>query len=188
MSETVAPKTEVVVVVNRFNKIISLSSNWTEVAAEGGAEQILATDKVIGKDLDSFISSDTTRMYIESCLKLCRLRKQTIFREYRCDSPTHKRFMELQLTPLDDGVVEMKHFLLREEPFDVPIDIQEVSQYPTKAQYIRCSMCNRLKQTGTDEWVAPESLHMEFRRSLPVIHSVCPDCMNALWQNRTKPR
>lgn len=178
---------EVSLTVNRYNKIIALSSNWEAVAAEGGAAETLASENVIGQELEAFIHSDTTRMYIESCLKLCRLKNEVLFRQYRCDSPTHKRFMELQLTPLKDGAVEMKHFLLKEAPFEVPIDIEEVAaESATHApQYVRCSMCNRLKPFGSDKWMPPEDLHLTQRQSLKVIYSVCPDCLNAIWHKRS---
>lgn len=186
MNTTNTAKVELSVTVDRFNKIIALSDNWLQVAEQGHAEVSLQQDKVIGKELDQFISNDTTRMYIDSCLKLCRLRKQTIYREYRCDSPTHKRFMELELTPLAEGVVVMKHTLTWEEPFEQRVDIKEAASINLSPQYIRCSMCNRLKQPQSDNWVKPEVLKPQ--HPLAVIYSVCPECMNTLWQTRGKPQ
>ena len=177
------------IVVDRYNLITDLSSSWDDVAAEGHAEKALARHKVIGKELDAFIASDSTRMYIDSCLKLCRIKKQVLFRPYRCDSPTHKRYMELQLTPLADGAVEMKHFLLKEEPFPHPVNVNDVSADMNRVnfQFTRCSMCNRLKKVGTEKWVAPEKLIPQQQAPVNVIHSVCPDCLNKLWQKRKTP-
>lgn len=184
---------QVAVVVNRYDVIQSVSSSWQKIAEQGGAAESLALDKVIGRDLSVFISSDTTRMYIEACLKVCRIKQLILFREYRCDSFSHQRFMELQLTPLEDSAVEMKHFLLREIPFKTHVSLKDVSKEkpasgtPAKFSFVRCSMCNSLKKVGEDQWVFPENLSQRLAEATPVIHSVCPSCLDKIWQQRAKP-
>jgi hypothetical protein len=60
-------------VVDRFDRIVSVSSNWDGRAhAQGGSAQ-LYEQALIGQALSRFIRSDNTRMYVEACLKLCRL-------------------------------------------------------------------------------------------------------------------
>ncbi|SFX42914.1 hypothetical protein [Marinospirillum alkaliphilum] len=178
----------VTLTVDADNYILSLSSNWEAVAAAGNAADSLACQKVIGKPLHEFISSDTTRMYVETCLKLCRLKKATLFRPYRCDSTTHKRFMELQLTPLDNQVVEMKHFLLKQEPFETPLHFEDISHDAhALPQLLRCSMCNKVRPIQGDHWSAPEH-YQTGSGSTPVIHTICPDCNGMVWQKRSRPR
>lgn len=184
---------QVSLIVDRHDVIESVSSSWTAVAEQGGAAESLLPDKVIDRPLAVFIRSDSTRMYIESCLKVCRLKQQVLFREYRCDSLTHQRFMELQLTPLDNLAVEMKHFLLREVPFAKPVRLKDVSDQPEGQpkglphRFVRCSMCNSLKAVGSHHWVAPENLSQPLAVPIPVIHSVCPACLNKIWQKRQYP-
>ena len=183
------PLETVVLEVDADNCIRQVSESWTQVARAGGAEIELATDRVLGKPLHQFITSDTTRMYVEASLKLCRLRQEVLFRPYRCDSPTHKRFMELQLTPLEQGAVEMKHFLLREEAFEQPLHLEEVTQQKNRSAgtCLRCSFCNRLKPLEQHEWMPPEELHQSYISPLKVIHTVCPDCKGQVWQPRARP-
>ena len=183
---------EVAITVDRYDRVLSVSSNWQAVAEEGGVGEALAPVNVIGYELSQFISSDNTRMYIEACLKLCRLKNEVLYRAYRCDSPTHKRFMELQLTPLKEGAVEMKHFLLREEPFDQPIYVKDVTKsVPPSAKtgfhYYRCSMCNKLKAPTEVEWILPEVLNLTLPEHIHVIHTVCPVCQQSIWKKRRKP-
>ncbi|WP_044413683.1 hypothetical protein [Thiomicrospira microaerophila] len=180
---------EVALVIDQDDVIQSVSSAWEQVADKGGASESLQTEKVIGQPLSQFIRSDATRMYIEACLKVCRLKQQVMSREYRCDSPTHKRFMALQLTPLAEGAVEMRHFLLREEPFDYPVNLEDVtpSEQTTEIKpysYVRCSMCNSLKKVGTQDWTLPEHMGRQLMAKTKVIHSVCPVCQNKIWQKR----
>ncbi|SFR58886.1 hypothetical protein [Thiomicrospira sp. ALE5] len=180
---------QMTVVVDRHNVIISLSTHWTEAAEQAGAADSLAPEKIIGRPLSSFIRSDSTRMYIESCLQVCRLKQSVMFREYRCDSPSHKRFMELQLTPCPDGAVAMTHSLLREEAFEYSVNIEDSTPDEGKPsgvdyKYIRCSMCNSLKPLGSNSWTDPAELGDKLVKPTKVIYSVCPKCLNKLWQKR----
>ncbi len=182
------PQETVIVQVDKDNIITRLSSGWDQAAADGQAADSLAQNKVIGLPLRHFITSDTTRMYVESCLKLCRLRQQVLYRPYRCDSPTHKRFLELQLTPLAEQAVEMKHFLLKEEPFERPVSIEDITnaEITPAGTYVRCSFCNRLKSMKNEHWTLPEQVALQPSQALRVIHSVCPDCKDAMWHKRTQ--
>lgn len=183
------PVYELALVVNRDDQIMSVSSNWDERAQnQGGGAQLFA-QALIGQALSRFIRSDNTRMYIEACLKVCRLKQQVLFRPYRCDSPTHKRFMEMQLSPLAEGAVEMKHFLLKEEAFEQPLRLETVASAEPGSgyAYVRCSMCNRLKPRGQSQWLEPQRcVHQP--QPLRVIYSVCPACLAQIWQTRPRPR
>lgn len=172
--------------IDADNYIRRLSETWAQVADEGDAAEQLAVDKVLGQPLRHFITSDTTRMQVEASLKLCRIRQQVLFRPYRCDTPTHMRFMELQLTPMAEHAVEMTHFLLRTEPFDTPVYLKEISHTRRKpaGACLRCSFCNRLKPLEQSEWVAPQTLNQSYQNPLKVIHTVCPECKEQTWQLR----
>lgn len=173
--------------VDRFDRIIAVSSNWEDVALQGHAEDSLGLTLVVGKSLRQFIRGDDTRMYTEASLKLCRLRNEMLYRQYRCDSPTHKRFMKLELVPLPDKTVQMNHFLLKEEPFANPVNIEDMTEEPQTVsdgiiKYVRCSLCNALKPVGSQQWIDPDKLSAEAASDVKVIHSVCPNCKVKTWQ------
>lgn len=174
--------------VDRFDRIIALSQNWSEVAMEGHAQVALAPKKLVTKPLGFFIRGDDTRLYTEASLKLCRLRNETLYRHYRCDTPSHKRFMKLELVPLPNKAVQMNHFLLEMEPFANPVNIDDVAEQSHSAtgifKYVRCSMCNALKAVGSQQWVDPDKLSAEAASDVKVIHSVCPNCKAKAWQAR----
>ncbi len=175
--------------VDAHNIIRRLSDSWIATASEGGAAASLAPERVLGQSINCFITSDTTRMYVEASLQLCRVRQEVLFRPYRCDSPTHKRFMELQLTPLPQRAVEMKHFLLREEAFQQPLNLEEISHLSQKPKgaCLRCSFCNRLKPLELNRWMPPEEINQSYVSPLQVIHTVCPDCKGQVWKPRADP-
>lgn len=171
--------------VDADNRIVWLSSNWDEVAEQGQAGKQLAEAKVLNQPLSRFIADKATWHYYEYCLNLCRTKQQVLVRSYRCDSPTHKRFMELQLSPLDQDWVEMKHLLVRSEPFEFPVNIHDVTQQSTEPyRFTRCSLCNRLKDQESERWQTPDSFGDKFVQPVKVIHSICPDCQKTPWQAR----
>lgn len=171
--------------VDQDNHIIELDDNWSDLAESYRSGPSLARQRVLYKSLGSFISDDNTLMYIEACLSLCRLRQQVLFRPYRCDSPTHKQFMELELTPLENRCVRMRHFLLKEEPFERPVVFQTLKPSANQSPKVkRCSMCNRLQAPGQSEWIAPEVFFINRSDDVQVIHTVCESCKNTSWQVR----
>lgn len=177
--------------VDRFDRIIALSDNWQAVAQQGQAEKLLNLQAVIGRHLGYFIRGDDTRMYTEASLKLCRARQEVLYRHYRCDSPSHKRFMKLQLMPLPNKAVQMNHFLLKEEAFDHPVHIDDIGEkfLPENngiLNFVRCSMCNSLKRVGSNKWFDPDKLTADDANHVAVIHSICPDCKTQAWHRSPK--
>ncbi|MFW6343049.1 MAG: hypothetical protein ACOC00_08505 [Halothiobacillaceae bacterium] len=170
------------VVIDDQGVITDIGGGWAQAAEQGGAADALAVDRVIGRPLARFVGSDATRMYYNAVFKLARLRRQSLTREYRCDSPTHKRFMEVTVTPLSDGGIEMLHQLLHEEPFEHAFTPMPVTRPDARlGTAVRCSICNRIRLAGTQEWVEPERLVEQQARTLSVVHSVCPDCKQHDW-------
>ncbi|MBN2644681.1 MAG: hypothetical protein JXR59_04315, partial [Desulfuromonadaceae bacterium] len=118
----------------------------------------------------------------------CRLRNEPLTRDYRCDSPTHQRYMRVTLYPEGDGSILMKHETLREVPFSHPVVIRDMSrESPAPAQIasarvLRCSMCNRLKLKEAETWSSPETLSEHETKTFHVIHTVCPDCRSTIWK------
>ncbi|AHF02252.1 hypothetical protein THIAE_05690 [Thiomicrospira aerophila AL3] len=174
------------IVVNRNGLIESLSSNWLDNLDEV-TKKALDSSHLIGQPLSIFIRNDSTKMYVESCIQLCRVSKKVITRPYRCDSPTHKRFMELELVPLQNGSVLMNHLLLKVEAFVNRLDIVErVDNRPKKhSGLVRCSFCNKLRRVGEKEWFEPERLVSHTAQNIAVIHSVCPACTQANWTHKS---
>lgn len=182
-------------VVDQNNLILQLGEDWEQEAEKSGSSDSLRPNRIIGMPLSYFIEGDSTVMYIEASLSLCRVRQQTLFREYRCDSPTNKRFMELQLTPLENYAVRMTHFLLREELLDIEVDLEKlqtpvagkhVSEERRHTNILRCSMCNQLRFADSNEWLEPDVffIHNPEARGCNIIHTVCPACKETIWKVR----
>jgi len=173
--------------IDKHNLIIHIGGDWENAANMADVQQELNPDKVIGRLVFDFICSDSTRMYYDAVFKLCRLKQSQATLDYRCDSPTHKRFMQLTLFPLKDFGIRLQHDLVREEPFDHTLDVKENLDYTPSQQVIitpnkRCSICNRLQLAGETVWVYPEELVEKQPLSLKVIHTICSECKNINWK------
>jgi hypothetical protein len=170
--------------IDRHNIITDVGSAWVDVAAKGGASDTLAPQNVIGQPIENYLGGDVTQMYYDAVFKLCRLKNEVLTRAYRCDSPTHQRFMQLTLTPKADGSIEMLHETLKEIPFENSVNIVDMHKETTlraPAYTKRCNICNRLQYPNQTRWLAPEDLSQNAPLHVKVIHTICPDCKAIDW-------
>jgi hypothetical protein len=167
--------------LDETNAIIAVTGNWDRFAAENGGDDLLSM-KIIGQRLDRFIAGDVTRMFVRTMLMSARTLKRNIQRTYRCDSPQIKRFMEMTIVPLGDGVLEVCHRHIRSEPYRYAVAFTPAAAGTTTGLIKRCSVCNRvrLRQSWRD---ADDALLSESppaagaTTQLTVIYGVCPDCL-----------
>ena len=152
------------------NRIVKTSLSWDNFAEDNEACMSAYSSHVIGKSLFSFISGDTTRMFIESLIQKVRLTNQNFETEYRCDSPDTMRFMRMNIVPLGEGQLMIKNTLVKEAPFKKRAKIQWSE---TESVARRCSICNQLNHQGT--WVDPSEIVFDLD-VIPIIHTVCEDC------------
>ena len=163
------------------------SESWSERASARG---------IIGKPLSDFICDDVTRMYVATMIESVRVIPHTSFRHYRCDTPDTKRYMQMIITPEDNGWIRVSHELLRTETITKPVFFKTVADrtqikysISTKAgaakiHFVRCSICNRLHRFGdrASQWQEVDYLANHESIAIPakVIYGVCPDCLKTL--------
>lgn len=130
-------------------------------------------------------------MYVITMIESVRIIPHTKFRPYRCDTPDIKRFMQMTITPEDNGWIRVSHKLLRIESRRNPVTFKTVSEFPTFRQFrnnqaiyfVRCSICNRLQRYGSQDnsWYEVDDFIVHSNAlgvSFKVIHGVCPDCLD----------
>lgn len=157
------------------NKIIEVYDSWEKAAEVGKAAKDLDPNQIIDKYILSYVSGDLTKVYYYIMYTECRRLQKKLSLTYRCDSPTHKRFMEMEMTPGDQNTITIENYLLKEEPFEHPINIKdETDNLLSLTQILRCAICNSLKIEG--EWLLPESVIAEKEKEYRVIHTICPTC------------
>jgi len=175
---------KVTVSIDKKNVITDVGGAWIKSAATAYSLGALHPKKIIGKPIENFLGGDVTQMYYDALFKICRLKQATITRQYRCDSPTHQRFMQVTLSPEQDNSVAMLHETLKEIPFKNSVTVTDINSevnHTIKKYLKRCSICNRLLNPMTNKWEFPEEINQDAPVDVFVIHTVCPDCKEKNW-------
>ncbi|NQU49755.1 MAG: hypothetical protein HQ519_13975 [Planctomycetes bacterium] len=81
--------------IDSEDKILAVSAEWLRFAKENMAAD-LEREFVVGRSLWQFITGDEVKHLYEIIFERARQTGDQIALPFRCDSPTERRFMELQ--------------------------------------------------------------------------------------------
>lgn len=159
--------------IDRFDRIMDLAGeNITDFEETVRA----APDGLIGSSIYDHVSGHFTRRFLRSFIEHARKSGEQPRRLYRCDSPHHRRLMEMRAIPEEDGAVCLEHRLIEESRFDFPIEVRAAPKRGL-AYYLRCSNCCRLRPIRHGEWREPED-YARPDHTHQVIHTICPSCQS----------
>lgn len=163
--------TEVSYWLDAENRIRKVAGPWDDFARRNDGEDVVAA-RILGRPLDEFIMGEPTRMYMGVLLDAVRLLGHPVEKEYRCDSPTERRYMRMWITR-DGEDLRVDHWILRTEPKPGHFVIRPVT--PVEEHLLRCSVCNRFRLGAS--WIEDSELpDHEARDGIPVVYTVCPGC------------
>jgi hypothetical protein len=163
-------------IIDREDIIIHVNDNFLDFALENGAPR-LSGEAMINRPLWSFIAGlETVQLYL---LILEKVRKQgsRLSYPFRCDSPECRRFLELQVSPLQADCVNFSSRILRVE-FREPVRLLEPGI--SSDQFLRiCSWCKKIFCKG--QWLeiemAVKMLDLFAEVKLPrLTHGICDAC------------
>lgn len=182
--------------VDSRNIIRKVDDHWDQAMNNESWSDRASASGIIGKPLSDFICDDVTRMYVATMIESVRVIPHTSFRPYRCDTPGTKRYMQMIITPEDNGWILISHELIRTEAIAKPAVFKTVADraqikhsISTKAEaakihFVRCSICNRLHRVGdhASKWQEVDYFtdHESIAIPAKVIYGVCSDCLKAL--------
>jgi hypothetical protein len=160
--------------VDAEDNLIDFSSNWDEIASEADTQSVMS-DNITGKPLREFIQGDPTKMYVETILSFARSSQKPLIRQYRCDTPTHQRKMQMEVIPSKDGAVKLNHTLLSKTPWNKSGTIV----HKNSTMLLRCSICNDIEYQN--QWITQDDLLLlmsDYERTpIEVDYIVCPRCL-----------
>ncbi len=139
---------------------------------------------VIGKSLWDFINGQDTRLVYQLLVKRVRDDRCQVLVPFRCDSADIRRFMELDLEPGADDVVNFACRIVKIESRPrvalLAGDVERSDQVVTV-----CSWCKKVR-IGTGDWVdveeAVDRLELFNANVQPRLnHGICPPC-GAVWR------
>ena len=156
--------------IDKRDIIVSVSRSWEAFARANAWGSELSPENVVGYLLWEFIQDIETRHLYKEVFRRVRAGKPTRSIPFRCDSPQERRFLELLITPLSDGQIEITSTIIRTEGRD-PVSLLD-KDVPRSSDFIRiCSMCKKIFIPG-DKWVEIEEGLAELR---PFEASEMPD-------------
>lgn len=163
--------------VDASGRILAVNDEWVQFALENGAPQ-LARSAVAGRALWDFIEDKETRHLSRLLLEKARRSGKAITLPYRCDSPDFKRYMEMEIVPVEGGAVEFRSRALRIEK-RVPVALIDIDAPRSSGFLTICSWCTRARTERG--WVeldeAVRALGLFSMAALPQItHGMCADC------------
>ena len=168
--------------INRENRIESINDGWWSFAEQNGGEKLM-NEMVFYRDIGSFIACGRCQELYDMLIKRVRESKKTIDFSFRCDSPEKRRYMKMEMVPLEQDKVEFTSYLEREEERK-PVALLEIFAARSVEIITICSWCKRIKaENGSwlDVEEAVEQMALFHQERLPKLsHGVCPVCCEIL--------
>jgi hypothetical protein len=167
-------------VVDATNRIVEIEGPWDEFATANGSPE-LTRAAVLGRSLFAFVTGADAIEVVS--LLLARAHSTGAFEVgFRCDAPTRRRFMRLELRPEPYGCVRSLSRLVREEERAAQ-PLLDPSTPRTDAMLMICSWCKKVR-VG-DSWseievAAGELSFLEAEAFPQISHGICPPCRAAL--------
>lgn len=163
--------------VDAAGVIRHVNDSWLQFALENGADG-LGADAVIGMSLFDYIADPTTRHLYDLLHRRVLRSERTVTVPYRCDSPTLRRFMEMELCASAGLLVYRNRVVRLEERAAVELWDPEIERQGSAVR--SCGWCKKLplpdgRWLEVEEAVAELGL-LEAPRPPPITHGICPVC------------
>lgn len=166
-------------VIDKLDRIISVSANWLLFAQENQAGESCHPDVIVNKSIWDFIDGFETRQFYEIILKNVRAKRKAVVLPFRCDSPDKRRYLELRIAPIQEECIKFTSNTVYIELRDT-VDILELNIDRSDEIIKMCSMCKKVvssENTWVEVEVAVVSLKLFEKSKLPLIsHGLCPEC------------
>jgi hypothetical protein len=115
-------------------------------------------------------------MWVETVINSVRFLNRPVQKEYRCDLPNKKRYMQMVINPQGNETLHVRHNLLRTEQLLAAVTFGSTGP-DTQSLNQRCNICNRLNIDGNrQEFDEALSLNrIDTAEPVAVYCTVCDD-------------
>jgi hypothetical protein len=183
--------------IDASDTLAEVNEDWVEFARANWRPDF-SPDEVLGRCLWASVADSSTRHIQQLLVKRVRGSGRPLAMPFRCDSPETRRFMELTISLLAAGGVELSGRILREEQRP-KVPLLAADRPRSSLMLVMCGWCKKIR---TPEWTVAElwsqrtgtwweveelgsmleGLHWEY---LPdVSHSICPACYRMVMQKK----
>lgn len=176
-------------VINRHDRIVEISPGWDGFAQENAAPG-LASREVLNKSLWEFLSGAETIALYRILVDRVRHTGRNIVVPFRCDGPETRRFMQLEMRPVESGRVEFVSRTEREQERQ-GIALLEASAPRSERLVTMCGWCKKVK-AGPQLWMDTEEAVRTFdllrQEVVPRLsHGICESCRGNVIQSLRPP-
>lgn len=163
--------------LDESDTIVNVSSNWAEFATDNGVEN--ERQKFVGANIWDFIQDLETQHLYKLLYRKARKGLTIPPIPFRCDSPTKKRFLELNIQKIRGDHLLIKSTIIKEEE-RIPVKLLDVEAGRSSELVKMCSMCKKV-ETSKGEWEEVEQYvikqkYFEKARIPNLSHGLCKNC------------
>lgn len=165
-------------IIDDADRIVYVNDAWLAFAAENTAPQ-LTTSVVLDQPIWCFIQGQETSYLYKQIFGRVRAGVSPVKFPFRCDSVDCRRFMEMKLSLLPGGAIQLISHMLRGE-WREPVDLLDASR-DRSGEFLKvCSWCKRIDIPGKG-WgeieAAIGALDLFDHFSMPrMTHTICDAC------------
>jgi len=175
-------QSEVIYQIDQNDFLVFFNDQWDLFAQDNDGPH-LKSENIYNRKIWDFIHDAETRHLHETLLKRVRSNNTILNMPFRCDSPTLRRFMEMDILLQVDGKIEYRCRVIKTQLRNavqvVAGNIQE------ERPFLRmCSWCKKI-DVGNNSWVEIEDgiafLGLLSQAIVPQIsHTICEICLGDL--------
>lgn len=156
---------------------------WLDFARQNHALH-LTRETVLEQSLWDFITEATTQHFYKIIVGRVRNLRRVLELRYRCDSPAKRRYMRMEVRPLDQGRIQFCNWILREE-IRPALELLASPAQTGGSLVVMCSWCKKVQEPAALQWLETEEAvnHLNlFQCTVPpqITHGICPECEKML--------
>ncbi len=163
--------------VNAQDEIYYVSSSYDEFALENDGAAFLSNN-ILHRPLWEFVTDATIKLLYGDMMQRVRRGHEMRF-PFRCDSPTCRRLLEMNMIRLGNRAIEFQVRTLLLEP--QPMQKLWAADAPRSKKLLRvCSWCKKIDVNGAWKELeeAVRGVHLFEGPKLPMVtHGICEPCL-----------
>lgn len=171
--------------IDRYDTITAMSGDIAPYTKMHGDNLLgFGPNAQVGSIWRKVVHNSSLRMYLRLLLTAVRASGQPWHTRYSGDSYGQHHSLELRISPLSPGDVQISHILLSSTPSMISEKLICADESSADFALRRCCICARLNQGlgWEDSSAVLESLPPALGSPHPVIYSVCWDCSDSIGQ------
>jgi len=167
--------------IDKNDRLTYVSSEWLAFAKEN-SDNLFDPDEVLGHSLWEFVVDKETVHLYKMIIKKVHETKRLITVPLRCDSPTCRRELKIDIYECEDHGIQFDSHLITVEP-RASVNLLDKGISRSNSFVTLCGWCNKVKLEDPLKWVEVEVAISELKLfnspELPHLsHGICPSCLS----------